>query len=49
MQDCEILAQILSEDCIILLDDFEELRKAYRMHYYFAASLRAHSFTARIQ
>ena len=27
MQDCEILAQILSEDCIILLDDFEGVEK----------------------
>jgi predicted O-methyltransferase YrrM len=26
-QDCEILAQILSEDCIILLDDFEGVEK----------------------
>ena len=27
MQDCDILAQILSEDCIILLDDFEGVEK----------------------
>jgi len=27
VQDCEILAQILSDDCIILLDDFEGVEK----------------------